>query len=111
MIGAATMAGVVLATASAMQLHSSGFTAGATLAAVFMGSDCDGRNRSPELSWTGAPAGTKSFAVVMHDPDAPIAGGFYHWVVYNLPASTRQLAADVKLHAGQLGDTSLGKPG
>src|SRR5690349_20992868 len=111
MIRAATTAAMVLAAASTIQLHSSDFTEGATLDQVFMAADCGGRNRSPQLSWKNAPAGTKSFAVIMHDPDAPIAGGFYHWVVYNLPASTHELATDVKLHADQLGDTSLGKPG
>jgi Raf kinase inhibitor-like YbhB/YbcL family protein len=48
---------------------------------------CDGRNISPDLSWSGAPAGTKSFALVMHDPDAPVAGGYTHWLVYNVPSA------------------------
>jgi Raf kinase inhibitor-like YbhB/YbcL family protein len=48
---------------------------------------CDGRNISPELSWSGAPAGTKSFALVMHDPDAPVGGGYTHWLAYNIPAA------------------------
>lgn len=52
---------------------------------------CDGRNISPELSWSAAPAGTKSFVLVMHDPDAPIAGGYTHWLVYNIPASAHHI--------------------
>jgi Raf kinase inhibitor-like YbhB/YbcL family protein len=111
MIRAATMAAVVAAATGTMQLRSADFTAGATLARVLMATDCGGRNRSPQLTWTNAPTGTKSFALIMHDADAPIAGGFYHWIVYNLPASTHELASGATLHAGQLGNTSLGKPG
>ena len=62
-----------------------------------MATDCGGQNRSPALAWSAYPTGTKSFALVMHDPDAPMPGGFYHWVVYNIPAGARALAADAKL--------------
>jgi len=44
----------------------------------------DGENASPELSWKDAPQNAKSFVLVLHDPDAPRAGGFTHWVVYNI---------------------------
>jgi Raf kinase inhibitor-like YbhB/YbcL family protein len=50
---------------------------------------CDGRNDSPPLQWSGAPSGTRSFALICDDPDAP--GGWVHWVLYNLPAATREL--------------------
>jgi Raf kinase inhibitor-like YbhB/YbcL family protein len=76
-----------------------------------MATDCGGQNRSPALAWGTIPAGTKSFALVMHDPDAPMPGGFYHWVVYNIPAGTHTLSADAKLSTAQLGNTSAGKPG
>ena len=56
---------------------------------------CDGRNISPELSWSGAPSTTKSFALVMHDPDAPVPGGFTHWLVYNIPATVDHLPEHV----------------
>ena len=45
----------------------------------------DGEDVSPALAWTGAPAGTQAFAVVMHDPDAPLVDGFTHWVLYGIP--------------------------
>lgn len=63
----------------------------------FNGSNCSGENKSPHLVWDNAPAGTKSFAVITHDPDAPTHGGFYHWVAFNIPASTTEL----KTNAGQ----------
>jgi Raf kinase inhibitor-like YbhB/YbcL family protein len=45
----------------------------------------EGEDVSPELAWSGAPAGTRSFALVVHDPDAPLVDGFTHWVAYNVP--------------------------
>lgn len=51
---------------------------------------CSGDNASPALRWQGAPAGTRSFALILHDPDAP-AGDFTHWTVYDLPASLTEL--------------------
>ena len=55
------------------------------------GGDCTGGNVSPALSWSGAPKGTKSFAVSMYDPDAPTGSGFWHWWVADLPADTTGL--------------------
>jgi len=52
---------------------------------------CDGRNISPELSWNDAPSDTKSFALIMHDPDAPVSGGFTHWLIYNIPANVHHI--------------------
>jgi Raf kinase inhibitor-like YbhB/YbcL family protein len=59
---------------------------------VFNGFGCSGKNISPELKWSGAPAGAKSFALLVHDPDAPTGGaGWWHWVVINIPAATTEL--------------------
>ena len=54
---------------------------------------CTGQNVSPALKWTGAPKDAKSFALLVHDPDAPTGGaGWWHWLVYNIPAGTSELA-------------------
>jgi Raf kinase inhibitor-like YbhB/YbcL family protein len=53
---------------------------------------CDGKDQPPRLSWSGEPEGTKSFALILHDPDAP-SGDFTHWVVTDLPPSTHTLVA------------------
>src|SRR5687768_1987286 len=56
---------------------------------------CDGADRAPPLSWSGAPPGTKSFAIIVDDPDAAdpihLKGPFVHWVVYDLPPTTKGL--------------------
>ena len=76
-------------------LTSSDFTDGGTIAnaQVFNGFDCKGGNVSPALKWSGAPEGTRSFALLVHDPDAPTGSGWWHWIVYNIPAGTTSLPA------------------
>jgi Raf kinase inhibitor-like YbhB/YbcL family protein len=106
-----TIAGIVLAAMATMQLYSGDFSAGGVIPRALMAVDCGGQNRSPALEWSDPPKDAKSFALIMHDPDAPIPGGFYHWVVYNLPTTASKLAANAKLSADQLGETSLSKPG
>jgi hypothetical protein len=52
---------------------------------------CGGKNLSPDLRWSGAPDGTKSYAITVYDPDAPTGSGWWHWLVYNIPATATQL--------------------
>ena len=65
----------------------------ATTQEEFNGFGCTGENQSPQLSWKNAPEGTKSFAVTMYDPDAPTGSGWWHWVVFDIPENTNELAS------------------
>jgi Raf kinase inhibitor-like YbhB/YbcL family protein len=94
-IATAALTGAAAASAQKFTVTSADLPAGKPIAAqyVFNGFGCTGGNISPALSWKNAPAGTKGFAVMVHDPDAPTGGaGFWHWVVVNLPASATGLA-------------------
>lgn len=83
------------APAAAFELHSPDFIPAAPIAAkhLFNGFGCTGDNVSPALSWKDPPAGTKSYAVTIYDPDAPTGSGWWHWVLFNLPAGTSGLPA------------------
>jgi Raf kinase inhibitor-like YbhB/YbcL family protein len=69
---------------------------------VLNGFGCKGENISPTLIWRNPPAGTKSFAVQVHDPDAPTGSGFWHWAVYNIPPTTVILSQGVGNRAERL---------
>ncbi len=69
-----------------MELSSSSFAQNSSILKEQVYTKCGGENISPDLIWKNIPEGTKSFALIMHDPDAPRAGGFYHWLVINIPA-------------------------
>jgi Raf kinase inhibitor-like YbhB/YbcL family protein len=66
----------------------------ATSKQVYKGFGCTGDNVSPELYWENPPQGTKSFAVTMYDPDAPTGSGFWHWVIFDIPANNTELKSD-----------------
>lgn len=93
-------------------LTSTGFTDGGTLPDAQVHAK---GNRSPQLSWSGAPDGTKSFAITCYDPDAPTGSGFWHWTVANLPADVTELAegaSSAGLPNGAVeGRTDFGEPG
>jgi Raf kinase inhibitor-like YbhB/YbcL family protein len=84
---------------------------------VYAGFGCSGENVSPELSWQNAPAGTKSFVVTVYDPDAPTGSGWWHWVVYDIPADAKGLPAGAGSGKGELPQgarqarTDFGAPG
>ncbi|MDP6607350.1 MAG: YbhB/YbcL family Raf kinase inhibitor-like protein [Dehalococcoidia bacterium] len=95
---------------SDMQLTSPAFGPGGAIPKEHTG---EGDNSSPALSWTNVPDGTQSFALICHDPDAPLvaggAYGFLHWVLYNIPASVTSLAAGTSDHTS--GPSGFGAAG
>jgi Raf kinase inhibitor-like YbhB/YbcL family protein len=72
-------------------VRSSAFPAGGAIPRQFT---CDGADQSPPLAWSDQPAGTKSLALIVEDPDAP-GGTFVHWVLFNLPPTPAELAQAV----------------
>lgn len=73
-----------------------------------------GEDVSPQLAWSGFPKETKSFAITVYDPDAPTASGFWHWVVFNVPATITELprnAGDPAAHALPAGVVTLRNDG
>lgn len=82
------------AAAGEFKLTSATIAEGQPLAAeqVFQGFGCEGGNTAPDLAWTNAPEGTKSFAVTVYDPDAPTGSGWWHWFAFNIPADVTGLS-------------------
>ena len=87
--------------ATALTLTSSAFAPNGEIPTVHT---CEGADTSPPLAWSGAPAGTKSFALVVDDPDAPDPAApkqtWVHWIVFDVPATTTSLAAGAALPPG-----------
>ena len=77
----------------ALKISSSDFKDGQKLAKKFEynGFGCDGQNIAPSVKWQGAPEDTKSFAFTVYDPDAPTGSGWWHFVAYNISASTKKI--------------------
>jgi len=87
-------------------------------AQVFSSFGCTGKNISPALHWKDAPIGTKSFAVTVYDPDAPTGSGWWHWIIFNVPANIDKLPENAGDPASGLAPkgsiqsrTDFGKPG
>jgi Raf kinase inhibitor-like YbhB/YbcL family protein len=94
-----TVTALAQADDNTMQLTSANFNDGDYLPldhilSADFGFGCSGGNKSPELSWSGAPDGTKSFSLTVYDPDAPTGSGFWHWVVVNIPPTVTELPLD-----------------
>jgi Raf kinase inhibitor-like YbhB/YbcL family protein len=89
-----------------MQLTSTAFQAGAEIPSAFTS---DGDDVSPDLSWKDAPKETKSFALIVHDPDAPRTGGFTHWVLYNISPKTGHIQENVPVEEQIAGVGTQGK--
>jgi Raf kinase inhibitor-like YbhB/YbcL family protein len=100
----ATPAHTSAQTPAAFKLTSADVAANGTMTAkqVYNGFGCTGQNISPALMWTSPPAGTMSYAITVYDPDAPTGSGWWHWMVYDIPATTTSIPA---------GAGNAGKPG
>ncbi len=83
----------LLPQAESFGVSTESFAAGAAMDLQFVHGSAGGENVSPQLSWSGAPAGTRSYCVTCFDPDAPTPSGFWHWAVANIPAGVTALAA------------------
>ena len=84
-----------LTDSSGLTLVSDATPDGSVVAAPQLVAALGGENLSPDLTWSGAPEGTRSFAVTCFDPDAPTGSGFWHWVAWDIPASTTSLPVGV----------------
>lgn len=75
-----------------LSVTSESFDDGGMIGLEYVHASAAGKNRSPQLSWSGAPEGTKSFAITCFDPDAPTGSGYWHWLAWGIPASVTSLA-------------------
>ncbi|MEA2688795.1 MAG: hypothetical protein QOD51_1402 [Candidatus Eremiobacteraeota bacterium] len=87
------------ATVPALTVTSTSFANGTAMPAAEALAGCGGTNVSPQLSWSGAPAGTQSFVITEFDPDAPTGVGFWHWTLYNIPSTVTSIAGGAGTNA------------
>lgn len=92
---------IILFSSSILWLSSQTFTlkskdlgGQATMKQVFKGFGCDGENVSPQLYWEHPPMGTKSFAITIHDESAPTGSGWWHWLLFDIPVDTKEIASN-----------------
>ena len=80
-------------TDATLTVTSESFKDGGTIATQYAFNGCGGKNTAPQLSWSGAPSETKSFAITCFDPDAPPGSGYWHWLAFDIPANVTSLNA------------------
>jgi Raf kinase inhibitor-like YbhB/YbcL family protein len=99
---------LITSKSKAMQITSPAFNEKESIPTKFT---CDGESISPPLEITGAPENARSLALIADDPDAPMAGGFVHWVVFNINPGTKEIKENSVPQDGVEGTTSAGQPG
>lgn len=87
-----------------MKISSAAVPDGSVIPLAYAEPGAGGRNLSPDLSWSEAPAGTRSFAVTCYDPDAPTGSGWWHWIAFDIPVTVHSLAAGQQPPAREWGN-------
>jgi|SRR5581483_2369945 len=118
LLSAGLVLGLTAQLAGAFELTSTDIKKGETMSAdlIFNSFGCTGGNLSPELKWSKGPEGTLSYALTCYDPDAPTGSGWWHWVVFNIPADVTELPKGFKADDATItgliqSRTDFGKPG